>query len=73
MVSDVYSHAMAAVDLAGSGARFPFGGREWLVAELTAPVTLGQIDSTMADPAGWIGVSLAFDYDTEFPHLFPFE
>ena len=70
MVSDVYSHAMAAVDFDGSGARFPFGGRNWLVAEFTADVAIGQIASTMADPAGWIGVSFDFDSDDAFPALF---
>ena len=71
MVSDVYSHAMAAVDTEGAGARFPFEGRNWLVAEFTADVALGQIASTMADPAGWIGVSFDFDTDDAFPPLFP--
>ncbi|WP_460055337.1 hypothetical protein [Spirochaeta dissipatitropha] len=55
MVSTVHGHALAGVDVEGSGARFPFGGRNWLVAELTAPVDLGLIDATMADPADWMG------------------
>lgn len=55
MVSTVHGHALAAVDVEGQGARFPFGGRNWLVAELTAPVDLGLIDATMADPADWMG------------------
>jgi hypothetical protein len=58
MVSDVYSHAMAAVDLAGAGARFPFEGRNWLVAEMTSGVDLGQISADMADPTCWIGVRM---------------
>lgn len=58
MASNVHAHALAAVDAHGGGARFPFEGREWLVAELTADVALGQIDQRMADPAGWIGVRM---------------
>ena len=58
MASNVHAHALAAVDAHGGGARFPFEGRGWLVAELTADVALGQIDQRMADPAGWIGVRM---------------
>ena len=58
MVSDRYGHALAAVDAVGPGARFAFEGRQWLVAELTDDVPLGQIAADMADPAGWIGVRL---------------
>ncbi len=58
MASNVHAHALAAVDAHGGGARFPFEGRQWLVAELTADVALGQIDQRMADPAGWIGVRM---------------
>lgn len=56
MVSNVYGHAMAGVDAMGPGARFPFDGKQYLVAELTENVALGQIAADMADPAGWIGV-----------------
>jgi hypothetical protein len=58
MVSDRYAHALAAVDVPGPGARYEFEGRQWLVAELTDEVELGQIAADMADPAGWIGVRL---------------
>ena len=58
MLSAEYEHAMVGVDVPGDGARFPFSGRNWLVAELTADVALGQIAAEMADPAGWIGVDL---------------
>ena len=56
MVSAEYSHAMVGVDMPGKGARFPYDGREWLVAELTVDVEIGMIDQTMSDIAGWIGV-----------------
>lgn len=58
MVSDEYAHALAAVDVQGPGARFPFEDQQWLVAELTEDVAIGQIAANMADPAGWIGVRL---------------
>ena len=58
MVSDRHAHALAAVDTFGSGARFEFEGRQWLVAEMTTDVDLGRIAADMADPAGWIGVRL---------------
>ncbi|MFW5827581.1 MAG: hypothetical protein ACOCU4_05795 [Alkalispirochaeta sp.] len=58
MASVEYSHAMVGVDVPGEGARFPFEGREWLVAELTDEVDIGQIDQTMSDIGGWIGVKL---------------
>lgn len=58
MVSDTYAHALAAVDIPGPGARFEFEETQWLVAELTDDVELGQIAASMADPAGWIGVRM---------------
>jgi hypothetical protein len=58
MVSDRYAHALAAVDVQGPGARFEFEGRQWVVAEMTEDVALGQIAADMADPAGWIGVRM---------------
>lgn len=63
MVSREYSHAMAGVDVAGTGARFKTGGREYMVAETTAVVPLGRIGSDVADPAKWLGV--------DFPGLPP--
>lgn len=58
MASERYAHALAAVDAQGGGARFEFEDRQWLVADLTADVALGQINASMADPQGWIGVRL---------------
>jgi len=58
MVSQTYKHALAAFDVDGSGARFPHetlpGG--YVVAETTDSVALGMIDSSMADPAQWLGI-----------------
>lgn len=58
MVSMEYSHALVGVDVPGEGARFPFHGRQWLVAELTENVAIGQIAQDMSDIGGWIGVKL---------------
>ncbi len=58
MVSEVYSHAMAAIDAEGEGARFPFDNKKWLVAETTAKVDIGRIGQSVSDPANWLGVSL---------------
>lgn len=59
MVSTRYSHAVAAVDMEGLGARFQVGGKSYLVAELTKPIALGLIASDMADPSGWLGISFS--------------
>jgi hypothetical protein len=60
MVSEVYSHAMALVDVPGSGARFTtttkLGTTQWLVGETTSHVTLGQIAQKMSDKTKWIGI-----------------
>lgn len=56
MISLVHEHALAAVDAPGPGARYPFRGQQWLVAETTAKVGIGLIDAAQADPSGWIGV-----------------
>jgi hypothetical protein len=58
MLSREYSHAMLAVDLPGGGQRFPFEGKEYLVAETTAKVGLGMIDSSQTDLSKWLGVEL---------------
>jgi len=56
MISLEHEHALAAVDAPGAGARFPHGGKGWLVAETTAKVGIGLIDEAQADPKGWIAV-----------------
>jgi len=58
LVSLDYSHALGAVDVPGSGARFGFEGKQYVVAETTDKVGLGLIERSMADPKGWIGVRL---------------
>ena len=58
MVSSVYSHAMAAVDVEGPGARINTGEKDFLVAETTDDVALGLIASDMADPANWLVIPL---------------
>lgn len=61
MASNRYDHALAAVDVDGGGARYSYEGRDWLIAELTADVELGQIRADIADPAGWIGVRMRLE------------
>jgi hypothetical protein len=58
MVSREYSHAMVGVDVPGGGQRFTFNGKAWLVAETTARVRIGMIDSTQADFSKWLGVDV---------------
>lgn len=58
MVSREFSHALVGVDVSGEGARFPFQNRQWLVAELTTEVAIGQITQEMSDIGGWIGIKL---------------
>jgi hypothetical protein len=57
MVSSEYSHALAAVDTSGEGARFFHDGKQYLIAELTEQVALGMIAADMADSSKWLGVS----------------
>jgi hypothetical protein len=61
MVSSKYSHAMAALELSGAGARFPMDKKNWLVAELTDNVNkpaLGMIPQEYSDPNQWLGIDL---------------
>lgn len=58
MVSRDYSHALLGLDIPGGGQRFPFGGKQYLVAETTAKVGLGMIAADQADWSKWIGVQL---------------
>ncbi len=58
MLSRELSHALLGVDVPGEGARFPYRGRQYLVAETTAAVALGSIAREHADASEWIGVLL---------------
>jgi hypothetical protein len=57
MVSREYSHAMGLADITGTGARFEWEDKKWLVAETTAAVALGLIGAESSDPAYWLGVT----------------
>jgi hypothetical protein len=59
LVSPEYSHAVAAVDCPGAGARYELNGKKYLIAETTSKVGLGLIDADRADPAKWFAVSFA--------------
>jgi hypothetical protein len=61
MVSREFSHAMGLADLEGAGARFPMKNSsgndiKWLVAETTAPVSLGRIGETVSEVTKWLGI-----------------
>ncbi|HET7838307.1 MAG TPA: transglutaminase-like domain-containing protein [Rectinemataceae bacterium] len=58
MISREYSHAMLAVDVPGGGQRFPWRGKQYLVAETPAKVGLGMIAQTQTDWSKWLGVDL---------------
>jgi hypothetical protein len=58
MISRAYSHAMVGVDVPGGGQRFPFLGRDYLVAETTTRVGIGMIDAGQADLSKWLGVDV---------------
>jgi hypothetical protein len=57
MVSQTHSHAMGLADLNGAGARFDLEGKKWLVAETTAPVSIGLIGKDMSDIESWLGIT----------------
>lgn len=56
LISPEFSHALAAVDCPGEGARFSHEGKEYLIAETTANVSPGMIDRDMADPDKWFAI-----------------
>jgi hypothetical protein len=57
LVSPEYSHALAAVDCPGEGARFPVGNKKYLICDTTAKVAKGLIAQDMADQSKWFAVS----------------
>lgn len=57
LVSPEYSHAVAAVDCPGEGARFPVGNKKYLICDTTAKVAKGLIAQDMADQSRWFAVS----------------
>lgn len=56
LVSPEYSHALAAVDCPGEGARYEVGEKKYLIADTTAKVGLGKIAEDMADSSKWFAV-----------------
>ena len=56
MVSRYYGHAMGLADLSGPGARFELGGQRMLVAETTAPVSIGLIAEDVSATEHWLGI-----------------
>jgi len=60
LVSSVYHHSMVGVNLAGPGYYFPQDGKNWMFAETTVAVPMGQIRSDMMDQKNWMGFDLHF-------------
>ncbi|MFH2114889.1 MAG: hypothetical protein ABIJ86_10325 [Spirochaetota bacterium] len=60
MISLKHEHALLAVDAPGIGARYPYHGKQWLVGETTAPVDIGRIDASQANPADWFALDFPF-------------
>jgi hypothetical protein len=58
MVSSVYSHAMAAVDVQAGGAKINIKDKGFTVAETTDDIGIGMIAADMADPANWVIIPL---------------
>jgi hypothetical protein len=56
MVSRDYSHAMGIANIEGQGARFPFEGKQYLVAETTTKVDPGLIAQNMSEISKWMGI-----------------
>lgn len=56
MVSSEYKHGMVGVEVEGEGARFPYLGERFLVAETTDEVEIGLIDESMSNTNAWIGI-----------------
>lgn len=57
LVSPEYSHAVAAVDCPGEGARFPVGDKKYLIADTTSKTKIGLIAQDMADSSKWFAVT----------------
>ncbi len=62
MVSRHFGHALAAVNVPGSGAHFSLEGDSYIVAEMTRSVALGQIAAEQADMSRWVVVGFK-DYN----------
>ncbi|QEN09094.1 hypothetical protein EXM22_14310 [Oceanispirochaeta crateris] len=54
MVSREYSHALAAVAVQRKGAHFDLNGTDYVVAEMTKKVDLGQISADMSNLDYWV-------------------
>lgn len=57
LISPEFSHALAAIDCPGEGARFTHGKKKYLIADTTAKVGLGMIAEDMANPEKWFAVT----------------
>ena len=46
------------MDVPGGGQRFAYNGKSYLVAETTAHVGIGKIDSSQTDMSKWLPVDI---------------
>lgn len=57
-VSPEYSHAVCGIAISGKGANMRVSNKDYLLAETTAHVPIGQIAADIADPRKWFAVEL---------------
>lgn len=57
LVSWQYKHSMSAVNVLGDGARYPYEGESYIVAETTEVVDMGMIPESMSEGEKWIPIS----------------
>jgi len=60
LVSTRYHHSAVGVGIVGRGAKINFEGRNYMYAEVTDNVAIGQVPKSMADPSGWIPIKLGY-------------
>lgn len=58
LISHQAGHALAALDVPGEGLRYAENGKDWLAAELTAPLPLGELPSRLNGVKDWFGIDL---------------
>lgn len=58
LVSSKYKHSVVGVDTPGKGARYPFEGTQYLIAETSDQVSIGLIPQEMSAREGWLAIRL---------------
>lgn len=60
LVSTRYSHSAVGIGISGNGAKIKYNGRNYLYAEVTDNVAIGQVPRSMADPSGWTPIKVGY-------------